>query len=147
MSRPAAPVLIGTRPIPLSVPPDYQVSVFPAFGAWAATLALDAARGGPAWRARALLLVATSALAVLRLLALIPVSGHALFAGAVLGHELCAPRAQRTPLALSLAAVCLAWTAWYKLVVWGDPGWFAASTLGGAALGLALARRKRCARS
>jgi hypothetical protein len=78
----------------------------------------------------------------LRLLALVPLSGHALFASSLAVHELLAPRAARTPFALALAVLGLATTAWYKLGVWGDPGWFAASLGLGAAIGWVAASEK-----
>jgi hypothetical protein len=139
------PVLAGLRETGALVPAHYQASVFPAFWWFSAALGLDFLRGtGRATLApRAALLASTGLLAVARLGGALPLSGHAVFLAAVLGFELGAPRAEAgrqgapTRPAAWLAAPGLAITAWYKLAVWDDGPWLAASALVGGAVGLA----------
>jgi hypothetical protein len=133
--RPETAVLVGTTPIALSVPAHYQASIFPAFGAFVATLGFDLVTRVHPRRARALLVLLSSALAVVRLAGLVPLSGHAAFAAAFLAYELLAPRPMRTPLGIPLASASLALTSWYKLWLWGDARWFLASIAAGAAVG------------
>lgn len=141
-TRPEMAVLVGLQQRELGVPAHYQASVFPALGALSAVIAWDAWRGDAPWFGRALLVIVTTALAVLRLLALVPTSGHALFAAALVAHELRSRDAAKTPFALGLAAIGLGVSAWYKLVVWADRGWFAASIVLGVAIGWVVAHEK-----
>ena len=141
-SRPPMPVLAGLRETGAFVPAHYQASVFPAFCWFSAALGLDLIRGtGRATLApRAALLASTGILAVARLGGALPLSGHAVFLAAVIGFELGAPRAEKCAPTLPsawLAAPGLAITAWYKLAVWDDGPWLAASALVGGAVGLA----------
>jgi hypothetical protein len=144
-ARPAMPVLAGMQPLALTVPAHYQAAVFPAFGAFIATVAFDAADRGSPLRERLVLALVTSALALLRLLAIVPLSGHAFFCAALFAHDLCAPRTVRTPFGLTLAGASLGVTAWYKLFAWADGWWLLASTAAGAAVGAICAwpRRER----
>jgi hypothetical protein len=136
-SRPAMNVRVGLQEIDKVVPVHYQASAFPAFGLFAGALALDAVRG----RARstlvprAVLIGLTGAIALLRLDARVPLSGHAVFLAAMLAHELGARSETRSPLGSALAGAGLGVTAWYKLVVWDDAGWFSASVAVGLAIG------------
>lgn len=163
-SRPLMPVLAGLRETGALVPVHYQASVFPAFCWFSAALGLDLARGAAraTWAPRAALLASTGLLAVARLGGTLPLSGHAVFLAAVIGFEIAqgqpAPSEQRQPAPSEhdgpstsaardrpantrpsawLAAPGLAITAWYKLAVWDDGPWLAASTLVGGAVGLA----------
>jgi hypothetical protein len=142
------PVLSGLQETGALVPVHYQASVFPAFCWFSAALGLDLIRGaGRASLApRALLLASTGLLAAARLGGALPLSGHAIFLAAVVGFELgggsSGSRAHDregapTRPAAWLAAPGLAITAWYKLAVWDDGPWFAASALVGGAMGLA----------
>jgi hypothetical protein len=128
-----------------TVPLDYQLSVFPAFGAFLGALVLDIARGDDrrTWLPRALLVASTGVLAVARLAGALPLSGHALFLFALLGYELAPPADRDAHLSLGLVIPALLVVGWCKLVVWGDPLWFAASTAMGLAIGAALARLAR----
>ncbi len=151
-SRPPMPVLSGLRQTGALVPAHYQASVFPAFCWFSAALGLDLIRGsGRGTRApRAALLASTGLLAVARLGGALPLSGHALFLSAVIGFELAQgsegsegspSRSGRagapTRPSAWLAAPGLAITAWYKLAVWDDGPWLAASALVGGVMGLA----------
>ena len=101
---PPMSVRVGRAAIDAAVPLGYQLSVFPAFGAFVGALALDVVRGDdrrtllPARGARRL----TGMLAVARIAGALPLSGHALFLFAVLGYEL-APPADRDAHAVARA--------------------------------------------
>lgn len=160
-SRPPMPVLSGLRQTGALVPAHYQASVFPAFCWFSAALGLDLRWGsGRGTRApRAALLASTGLLAVARLGGALPLSGHALFLSAVIGFELAkgaegsegsegAEGSEGSPSRVGragtptrpsawLAAPGLAITAWYKLAVWDDGPWLAASALVGGVMGLA----------
>lgn len=131
--------LVGTTPIDAWVPPLYQAAAFPAFGAHLAGLASlvrDRSRAR-ATLARASLLGTLGALAVIRLLGAIPLSGHALFLGAALAFDLRGggPEARDRRL---LAAMGLLVTAYFKLFVWHDVLWLAVSLAAGAGFGAAV---------
>jgi hypothetical protein len=138
-------VMIGTVLTEGSVPLGYQLAVFPAFGAFVGALAVDVARAEErrSWLPRALVVAATGALSVARLAGALPLSGHALFLFAVLGYELAPPSDRDAPLSLALVLPALLVVGWCKLVVWGDPAWFAASAVLGLAVGVLLARAAR----
>lgn len=129
--------LVGTTPLDALVPPVYQASAFPAFGAHLAALgSLVRARAPwPLLAPRAGLLVTLGALAIVRLLGAIPLSGHALFLGAALAFDGRgggpASRDRRL-----LSALGLGVTSYFKLFVWGDALWFAVSLGVGAPLGV-----------
>lgn len=136
------PVLAGLRATGALVPAHYQASVFPAFCWFSAALGLDLLRGSKRSSIvpRAALLGSTGLLAVARLGGALPLSGHAVFLAAVIGFELASPRSRDgapTGPAAWLAAPGLAITAWYKLAVWDDGPWLAASALVGGAVGVA----------
>jgi hypothetical protein len=139
------PVMVGTILTEASVPLGYQLVVFPAFGAFVGALAFDVARARErrSWLPRALVVAATGALSVARLAGALPLSGHALFLFAVLGYELAPPSDRDAPLSLALVFPALLVVGWCKLVVWGDPAWFAASAVLGLAVGALLARAAR----
>ena len=138
-------VRVGFAASAATVPMGYQLSVFPAFGAFCGALALDLARGVDrrTWLPRLGLVASTGLLSVARVAGTLPLSGHALFLFAVLGYELAPPTDRDAPLALALVIPSLLVVGWCKLVVWGDPLWFAASAALGVALGAALARVAR----
>ncbi|HEX8794985.1 MAG TPA: hypothetical protein VF765_28760 [Polyangiaceae bacterium] len=142
---PAMPVRIGMSAVDAAVPLGYQVSVFPAFGAFLGALGLDVARGEArrTWLPRLVLVVALSALAVGRVAGALPLSGHALFLFGVLSYAITAPADRDAHVLTALAAPALLVVAWCKLVVWGDPLWFAASAVLGAAAGAVVARIAR----
>lgn len=136
------------------VPTHYQASAFPAFFTFTTALGLDLlkgrARGSIA--PRAALVGLTGLLSTLRLGGALPLSGHALFLSAALTYSLAAPSPpDATPggggLTATLATAGLAVTAYYKLAVWGDPTWLAASTIVGAAIGGACAKAARASPS
>jgi hypothetical protein len=148
------PVRVGLAVRGGTVPLGYQVSVFPAFGAFLGALALDVARRHDrrSWIPRALLVACTSLLALSRLAGALPLSGHALFLFAVLGYDLAPPTADRAAasapasqavVSLALVIPSLLVVGWCKLVVWQDPLWFSASAVLGLALGGMLARAAR----
>ena len=144
-SLPPMHVQIGLAPSDATVPLGYQLSVFPAFGAFVGALALDVARGEPprSWLARALLVGSLGLLAVARLAGAVPLSGHALFLFGVLAYEIAPPSDRDSGVSLALVVPALLVVAWCKLVVWGDPVWFAASAIVGALVGAVLARAAR----
>jgi hypothetical protein len=136
-------VLVGTEALDAFVPAHYQASAFPAFAAYSTSLAFDLARGCRLQNAtrRIALLGITSALAALRLDGSLPLSGHALLLGAVLANEIARRAYLRSRVTTAFAVPGLLVTAWYKLFVWGDVGWFAASVAVGVVLGVLLAWR------
>ena len=138
-------VRVGFAASAATVPLGYQLSVFPAFGAFCGSLALDAVRRDDrrTWLPRAALVAATGLLSVARVAGALPLSGHALFLFAVLGYELAPPTDRDAPVALALVIPALLVVGWCKLVVWRDPGWLGASAVLGAALGATLARAAR----
>jgi hypothetical protein len=138
-------VMVGTVLTEASVPLGYQLAVFPAFGAFVGALALDIARAEErrSWLPRALVVASTGALSVARLAGALPLSGHALFLFAVLGYELAPPSDRDAHVSLALVLPALLVVGWCKLVVWGDPAWFAASAVLGLAVGVLLARVAR----
>ncbi|MBI5534975.1 MAG: hypothetical protein HY898_19765 [Deltaproteobacteria bacterium] len=137
-SLPATRVLVGTRAIDAVVPVHYQVTVFPAFGAYCAALAMDVARRERARViGRALLVAAVVALAVVRLAGQVGLSGHAVCCAAVAVESLASRQRSEWVLVVLLAMAGLAVTGWYKLWIWGDPVWFVVSVATGAAIGLA----------
>jgi hypothetical protein len=138
-------VQVGFAASDATVPLGYQLSVFPAFGAFCGALALDVARGDDrrTWAARFGLVAATGLLSVARVAGTLPLSGHALFLFAVLGYELAPPTDRDAPVALALVIPSLLVVGWCKLVVWGDPVWFGVSAALGVALGAVLARAAR----
>jgi hypothetical protein len=142
---PPMAVRVGLAVSDATVPLGYQLSVFPAFGAFCGALALDVARGDDrrTWLPRVALVVATGLLSVARVAGTLPLSGHALFLFAVLGYELAPPTDRDAPLALALVIPSLLVVGWCKLVVWGDPVWFGASAVLGMGLGAVLARVAR----
>jgi hypothetical protein len=144
-SRLSFPVRVGTESIAKTAPVVYQVSAFPAFCTFVALFAVDVLRKRDrrTWAARAALLAATSALALVRLHGDVPVSGHALFLFAALAYELIVPVDAEAPLVVAMIIPGLLVTGWYKLAVWGDAGWFAASAVAGCALGALLGRAAR----
>ncbi len=138
-------VLVGRTLTEATVPLGYQLSVFPAFGAFAGALALDVVRGAErrTWVARGALLATIGTLAIARLAGALPLSGHALFLFGVLAYELAPPSDRDAHVSLALVLPALLVVGWCKLVVWGDPLWFGASAVLGAALGALLARLAR----
>jgi len=142
---PAMPVRVGPIVTDTMVPLGYQLSVFPAFGAFVGALALDVARGidRPTWLPRAMLLASTGSLAAARLTGTLPLSGHALFLFGVLAYELAPPSGRDSHVSLALVIPALLVVGWCKLVVWGDPLWLGASAVLGALIGVALARIAR----
>jgi hypothetical protein len=142
---PAMPVRVGHVVMDTTVPLGYQLSVFPAFGAFLGALALDAARGDErrTWLPRALLLASTGLLATARLTGALPLSGHGLFLFAALAYELTPPAGRDAHVSLALVIPGLLVVGWCKLVVWGDPFWFGASAALGVLVGVALARIAR----
>jgi len=138
-------VQVGLSRIDATVPLGYQLSVFPAFGAFVGALVLDVASGDErrTWGPRALLVLSLGLLAVARLAGALPLSGHALFLFGVLGYEIAPPSDRDSTAVLTLLAPALLVVAWCKLVVWGDPIWFCASAVLGALVGGALARAAR----
>jgi hypothetical protein len=140
-SQPPMPVRVGTEPTDATVPPLYQASIFPAFGAFATALAYDVARGhAPAsWLGRSLLLGATTTIALRRLAGRTALSGHAVFASAVIAHELGRRPWARAPFSVRLAAGSLGITAHYKNQ-WGDMDGFWHSAAVGALIGLVCRR-------
>jgi hypothetical protein len=138
-------VMVGRTMTAASVPLGYQLSVFPALGAFVAMLALDLARGEHrrTWPWRALLVAATGTLAAARLTGALPLGGHAIFLFAVLGYELAPPTDRDSQGVLGLVMPGLLVVGWCKLVVWSDPVWFAASAAIGLGLGAVLARLAR----
>lgn len=142
---PPMSVRVGRAAIDAVVPLGYQLSVFPAFGAFTGALALDAVRGDDrrTHLPRVALIVLTGLLAVARIGGALPLSGHGLFLFAVLGYELAPPTDRDAPLSLALVIPALLVVGWCKLVVWSDPAWFGLSALLGVALGAALARLAR----
>lgn len=142
---PPMAVRIGRALTEAAVPLGYQLSVFPAFGAFLGALALDVNLGEDrrTWLPRMVLGGLTSTLAVVRLAGVIPLSGHALFLFAVLGYELAPPTDRDAPLSLALVIPALLVVGWCKLVIWSDPWWFGASAALGLGLGAVLARAAR----
>jgi hypothetical protein len=135
----------GVRDMP--VPLGYQLSVFPAFGAFLGAIAVDVARGDarPTWLPRFALAMALGTLAAARIAGALPLSGHALFLFGALSYEATAPadRGPDSAVLLSLLAPALLVVSWCKLVVWSDPLWFGASAVLGAGAGVILARFAR----
>jgi hypothetical protein len=142
---PPMSVRVGRAAVDAVVPLGYQLSVFPAFGAFVGALALDAVRGDdrPTLLPRAGLVVLTGMLAVARIGGALPLSGHGIFLFAVLGYELAPPTDRDAPASLALVIPALLVVGWCKLVVWSDPAWFGLSAVVGCALGAALARVAR----
>lgn len=142
---PPMPVRVGRAAIDATVPLGYQMSVFPAFGAFVGALALDGTRDEArrTWLYRALLVGSIGLLSVARLAGLLPLSGHALFLFAMLGYEVAPPSDRDSTTSLALVVPALLVVAWCKLVVWGDPVWFSVSAALGAAIGAVLARAAR----
>jgi hypothetical protein len=140
-------VRIGLTEVDSTVPLGYQLSVFPAFGAFLGALALDGVQAREAsrraWVARALLVGLLALLSVVRLTGALPLSGHALFLFGVLGYEIAPPSDRDSAVLLTLVTPALLVVAWCKLVVWGDVGWFCGSAAVGSVLGAALARAAR----
>ncbi len=122
-------LVVGLTPQPQLVPWWYQAAAFPPFGA----LTLRAVLDGPGRRRVVALLAVCSALALLRLLRWIPLSGHGVFLAAAAVFAL--PRTGTGSLfVLTSSLLGLAVTAWAK-VAWGDEGFFAASVLCGGLIG------------
>jgi hypothetical protein len=142
---PPMTVRVGVGAIASTVPLDYQLSVFPTFGAFAGALALDVVCGQERRSVlpRVALLAVTSLAALSRLAGQTPLSGHALFLFAAIAYEVAPPAEGDAPVSLALVIPALLVVGWYKLVVWGDGPWFAASAVLGLALGAALARAAR----
>lgn len=138
-------VQVGMAALDRTVPVGYQLSVFPAFGAFVTALALDVARGEErrSWLARAALVGVLGMLAVARLAGALPLSGHALFLFGVLAYEIAPPSDRDSAVSLAAVVPALLVVAWSKLVVWGDPGWFLASAALGSLVGAGLARLAR----
>jgi hypothetical protein len=130
------------RSIEEFVPAHYQASAFPAFAALVAALAFDVVERSEraSWAARLGLLATTSSVAIARLVGAVPLSGHAVLFAAVLAYALLPPRAPGARIAAVAAAPGLVITGYYKLFVWDDPAWFAASLATGAAIGFACSR-------
>lgn len=136
-SRPPMQVLRGFEPISAWVPPLYQASVFPSF-AWfvGASIAGPLSRGER--MARALLILLTGGLSLIRLLGALPLSGHALFLCAVLSFG-CGRARRLHPLdipayPLAFAGLCI--TAFYKFSRWNDTLYGALSIAFGAGIGM-----------
>ncbi len=138
-------VQIGLSRVDATVPLGYQLSVFPAFGAFVGALALDVARGDErrTWGPRGLLVASLGLLAVARLTGALPLSGHALFLFGVLAYEIAPPSDRDSAAVLTLVAPALLVVAWCKLVVWGDPLWLGVSAILGSLVGGVLARVAR----
>jgi hypothetical protein len=138
-------VQVGLGRIDATVPLGYQLSVFPAFGAFVGALALDVARGDErrTWGPRALLVATLGGLAALRLTGALPMSGHALFLFGALAYEIAPPSDRDSTVLLTLVTPALLVVAWCKLVVWSDPLWLGASAVLGAVVGGVLARAAR----
>jgi hypothetical protein len=141
----AAEVQIGDTLTKASVLRGYQLSVFPALGAFVGALALDASRAQDprSLRPRAVLVASAVLLSIGRLAGALPLCGHALALFAILGYELAPPSSRDAHLSLALAVPALLVVGWCKLVVWGDPAWFGLSAALGLAIGTWLARRAR----
>ncbi len=138
-------VQVGLSRIDATVPLGYQLSVFPAFGAFIGALAVDVTRGDErrTWGPRALLVAALGLLSVGRLSGVLPLSGHALFLFGALGYEIAPPSDRDSTAILTLVTPALLVVAWCKLVVWGDPWWLAVSAVVGGSTGAVLARVAR----
>ena len=138
-------VQVGLSRVDATVPLGYQLSVFPAFGAFVGALALDVARGDErrTWGPRALLVASLGLLAIARLTGALPLSGHALFLFGALAYEIAPPSDRDSTAVLTLVAPALLVVAWCKLVVWGNPLWLGASAVLGALVGGVLARVAR----
>ena len=145
-TRPAMRVLVGTEALEQTVPLAYQVAVFPAFGALSAVVLVRLRGHGRNDRmglATVALVAISSGAAGLRLAGWVPLSGHALFLSAAALYAATLPEMRALRLSLVLSVSGLAVTAWYKLAVWGDAGWFAVSCAAGCLLGWVLARAAR----
>jgi hypothetical protein len=143
-SMPPMRVHVGRAVMSTTVPIGYQLSVFPAFGAMLASIVLDLGRGTlRSAIVRGVLVAVTGGLSVARIAGALPLSGHALFLFAAVSYALFPPADRDAPVVLGTAIPALLVVGWSKLVVWGDPGWFAASALIGAVVGVALARLSR----
>lgn len=140
--RPPMRVLVGSETIDAFVPVHYQAASFPAFGAMGAAVLWAWWQRHPERRdhARAALLLTCSIVALARLIAGIPLSGHVVFLTAALVFEGWLRGPRRTPYAWWLACAGFAVTGWYKLAVWNDTTWFAVSAVAGVAIGGALGR-------
>jgi hypothetical protein len=138
-------VQIGLSRVDATVPLGYQLSVFPAFGAFVGALAIDVVRGDErrTWAPRALLVASLGLLAVARVAGALPLSGHALFLFGALAYEIAPPSDRDSTAVLTLVAPALLVVGWCKLVVWGDPLWLCASAVLGALVGGVLARAAR----
>jgi hypothetical protein len=142
---PAMPVRIGMSVVDAAVPLGYQVSVFPALGAFVGALGVDVARAEArrSWLPRLLLVGLLCALAAARVAGALPLSGHALLLFGVVSYAVTAPADRDAHVLVALAAPALLVVTWCKLVVWGDPAWFGVSAVLGAAAGAAVARIAR----
>jgi hypothetical protein len=138
-------VQIGLSRVDATVPLGYQLSVFPAFGAFVGALVLDVARSEErrTWWPRVLLVGLLGVLAVARVAGALPLSGHALFLFGALAYQIAPPSDRDSATVLTLVAPALLVVAWCKLVVWGDPLWLGASAMLGALVGGVLARAAR----
>lgn len=134
-------LVIGVTPQPQLVPWWYQAAAFPPFGA----LLARAVRDAEARRETALLLGLCAALAAVRLLRWIPLSGHGLFLAAALVFT-APPHGLRSRFTFTTAAVGLAVTAAAKWS-WGDLRFFVASALVGGLVGAWGLRRLRARRA
>lgn len=130
--------LIGTTASELMVPWFYQACAFPPLGLLLTTALVDvlSARRTAGLSALALC-AACSLVAIIRLAGLIPLSGHGLFLSAVIVFELLRG-AERTPGAFLTAVLGLLVTGYFKLFVWHDGVFFAASVVLGGALAWAV---------
>jgi len=137
-SRFPSRVMVGTQAIGAWVPPHYQASVLPVFGAYVGALGIDLVSGNrTAWVGRAGLVGIVSTIAGLRLSGWIGLSGHAVCCAALAAESMVRWKRTESGLVVALAVIGLVVTGWYKLGVWGDRGWFFASVAVGVGLGLA----------
>jgi len=143
--RPPMRVRVGWDLTDAILPLHYHLSAFPAFGAMVAGVAWAFwdRRASRVDQARGALLAACSVVAVARLGAGIPLSGHAVFLSAAVVFEALLARAERAPWVGWLAAAGLLVTAWYKLFVWADTAWFLGSVATGVGIGAAALRWRK----
>lgn len=123
-------LVVGLTPQPQLVPWWYQAAAFPPFCA----LLVRALRDPPRRRATLTLVLASAALAAVRLARWIPLSGHGLFLAAAVVFTWPSARQPPARFVLGTALAGLVLTGLVKWT-WGDLGFFLASVVAGAAVG------------